>query len=52
MLHAQHRQILRCVESDAVDAATQHTRARLLYLRDILVAATHDTRRPRVRLRT
>ncbi len=51
MLHAQHRQILRCVEADTADAAARHTRAHVLYLRDVLLAATHATR-PRVRLHT
>lgn len=52
MLRAQHRQILRCVEADAADATARHTHAHVLYLRDVLLATTRETRQPRVRLHT
>jgi DNA-binding FadR family transcriptional regulator len=39
LLQSHHRQILRCVEANAADAAAHHTRAHLRYLRDVLVDA-------------
>jgi len=38
-LQSHHRDILRCVEDRAPDAGARHTRAHLLYLRDVLVDA-------------
>jgi DNA-binding GntR family transcriptional regulator len=53
MLHAQHREILRCVEANAADAAAQHTRVHLLSLRNVLVdGARRGATQPRVQMHT
>ena len=52
ILQAHHRAILRCVDANAADAAVQHTRAHLRYLRDALDHAARGAMPARVCLRT
>lgn len=56
-LQSHHLEILRCVQNGAPETATRHTRAHLLYLRNVLVDALGTstsacTPRMRSRLRT
>ena len=50
ILQSHHREILRRVEANAADAAAHHTRAHMLWLRDVLVDAARGATPTRVRL--
>ncbi|MBV9322508.1 MAG: FCD domain-containing protein [Chloroflexi bacterium] len=49
-LHAQHGEILRCVEAGDADAAMQYTHAHVLLLRDAVVGARPATSSAGIRL--
>jgi DNA-binding GntR family transcriptional regulator len=51
ILHAHHREILRCVETSDAETAARQTRVHVLYLRDLLLGAARGSVRTRRRLR-